>query len=142
MVETFGRNSRVAFPYRNIEKLRDVPAAARSADGVLTYVYHLFPNVIVATFPTNVLVGVNEPLATDRTLASTWVLARPGDVEDGSLEQTGDFVLAGAQEDNAVACGIQRGLASGANEYFEFGRFEGAVTHFHRMLDEALEEAT
>jgi phenylpropionate dioxygenase-like ring-hydroxylating dioxygenase large terminal subunit len=140
VVETFGRNSRVAFPYRNVEKLRDVPEAARSADGVLTFVYHLFPNVIVATFPTNVLVGVNEPLATDRTLASTWVLARDGQVDGSSLEEAGDFVLAGAEEDNAVASGIQRSLASGANEYFEFGRFEGAVTHFHRGLDAALEE--
>jgi phenylpropionate dioxygenase-like ring-hydroxylating dioxygenase large terminal subunit len=140
VVETFGRNSRVAFPYRNIEKLRDTPVAARSATGVLTFVYHLFPNVIVATFPTNVLVGVNEPLAPDRTLASTWVLADARAVDDDSLEPAGDFVLAGAQEDNAIACAIQRSLGSGANEHFEFGRFEGAVTHFHRALEEALEE--
>jgi phenylpropionate dioxygenase-like ring-hydroxylating dioxygenase large terminal subunit len=141
VVETFGRNSRIAFPYRNIEKLRATPVAARSATGVLTFVYHLFPNVIVATFPTNVLVGVNEPLAPDRTLASTWVLAAEREADDGSPEPAGDFVLAGAQEDNAVACAIQRSLGSSANEYFEFGRFEGAVTHFHRALTEAIEES-
>ena len=27
VVETFGRNSRIAFPYRRINKLRDVPPA-------------------------------------------------------------------------------------------------------------------
>ena len=31
------------------------------------------------------------------------------------------------------------GLASGANEFFEFGRFEGAIVHFHRGLHEALD---
>ena len=29
---------------------------------------------------------------------------------------------------------IQRSLASGANEYFSFGRFEGAIAHFHATL--------
>src|SRR5262249_20775681 len=51
VVEQFGRNNRVAFPYRAINKLRTVPPAERCADGKLTYVYHLFPNVAVATFP-------------------------------------------------------------------------------------------
>ena len=37
-----------------------------------------------------------------------------------------------------MACSVQRGLASGANEFLEFGRFEGAIGHFHRMLDAAL----
>ncbi len=47
--------------------------------------------------------------------------------------------MRGAAEDRAVACGIQRGLASGANEFFEFGRFEGAIGHFHRTLHAALD---
>ena len=45
---------------------------------------------------------------------------------------------AGAAEDLAISLAIQRGLASGANEYFEFGRFEAAIAHFHRTLDTAL----
>ncbi len=142
VVETFGRNSRVTFPYRNIEKLRDVAPADRSADGVLTFVYHLFPNVIVATFPTNVVMAVHEPLTTDRTRVTSYVLAAGGNGDDESRQRAGDFVLAGAYEDAAVACAIQRGLASGANEFFEFGRFEGAVTHFHRALQDALEDMT
>jgi hypothetical protein len=40
-----------------------------------------------------------------------------------------------------VVASIQRGLASGANEFFEFGRFEGAIAHFHRTLRAALNEA-
>jgi hypothetical protein len=52
-----------------------------------------------------------------------------------------DLVTAGAAEDSAVARAIQQGLASGANEVFEFGRFEGAIGHFHRALHAALDGA-
>ena len=48
---------------------------------------------------------------------------------------------AGAVEDNAMACAVQRGVATGANEFLEFGRFEAAIGHFHRTLREALARA-
>jgi phenylpropionate dioxygenase-like ring-hydroxylating dioxygenase large terminal subunit len=145
VVETFGRNSRIAFPYRAINKLRGVPPAERSVEGKLTYVYHLFPNAMVATFPANIFLVVLEPLAIDRTNLITYVLGKATD-GDGGQEATTEattrglnLVDAGAAEDRAVACGIQRGLASGANEFFEFGRFEGAIGHFHRTLRAALD---
>lgn len=144
VVETFGRNSRVAFPYRRINKLRAVAPRARSVDGMLTYVYHLFPNAMVATFPTNVVMVVLEPLTVERTRIITYTLAERRDHEgDGyeALRGAQSFVQAGAAEDRDVACAIQRGLASGANEFFEFGRFEGAISHFHRGLHEAIDAA-
>ena len=142
VVETFGRNSRVAFPYRAIHKLRAVPPAERSADGKLTYLYHLFPNVMLATFPEFISMVVLEPLAIDRTLMITSVMtnrAKPDDEGRAVSKGGADLVDAGAAEDREVACAIQRSLASGANEFFEFGRFEGAIGHFHRALDEALD---
>jgi phenylpropionate dioxygenase-like ring-hydroxylating dioxygenase large terminal subunit len=144
VVETFGRNSRITFPYRRINKLRAVPPAERSVDGMLTYVYHLFPNVMVATFPTNITMVVLEPLSIDRTRLITHTLTglRPQDAdEQAALKGAGDFVQAGAVEDRDVACAIQRGLASGANDFFEFGRFEGAIGHFHRTLHAAIDGA-
>jgi phenylpropionate dioxygenase-like ring-hydroxylating dioxygenase large terminal subunit len=112
---------------------------------MLTYVYHLFPNVMVATFPTNVVVVVLEPIAIDRTRVINYTLTdRPqGDTDERAIVHTAqNFVQAGAIEDRDVACAIQRGLASGANEYFEFGRFEGAITHFHRGLHAAIDGMT
>jgi phenylpropionate dioxygenase-like ring-hydroxylating dioxygenase large terminal subunit len=144
VIESFGRNSRVAFPYQNINKLRRVAAADRSAAGTLTYVYHLFPNAIVATFPTSIVMVVLEPLAVDRTTLLTYALTG-AENRDGSgraaAQTAGNFLDAGAVEDREVACAIQRGLASRANEFFEFGRFEGAIGHFHRALHAALEGA-
>jgi phenylpropionate dioxygenase-like ring-hydroxylating dioxygenase large terminal subunit len=144
VIETFGRNARVTFPYRAINKLRAVPPAERSARGKLTYVYHLFPNATVATFPASIIMSVLEPVAVDRTVFITYVLTdrTEDDVEASVAAQRGaDFVNLGAAEDAAVTRSIQQGLASGANEFFEFGRFEGAIVHFHRELHQALGES-
>jgi phenylpropionate dioxygenase-like ring-hydroxylating dioxygenase large terminal subunit len=152
VVEMFGRNTRIAYPYRAINKLRDVPLPERSVDGKLTYVYHLFPNVMIATFPANLFIVVIEPLAVDRTLFVNYVLGKPGvpfepraeriatAAAHGAQKRGLELVDAGAAEDRAMSSAIQRGLASGANEFFEFGRFEGAIGHFHRTLHAAIDE--
>jgi phenylpropionate dioxygenase-like ring-hydroxylating dioxygenase large terminal subunit len=137
VVERFGRNNRLAFPFRAINKLRTVPPAARSVDGKLTYVYHLFPNAMVATFPSSIFMVVLEPLTAECTRFVTYVLSNrdpsDGSMQDG-LKRGAELVDAGAAEDREVVCAIQRSLASGANEFFEFGLFEGAIGHFHRSL--------
>jgi phenylpropionate dioxygenase-like ring-hydroxylating dioxygenase large terminal subunit len=141
VIETYGRNSRIAFPYRAINKLRAVPPAERSADGKLTYVYHLFPNVMVATFPTTVIMVVLEPLAVDRTMLLTYALTDRDETNaqaSTAAERGADLIAAGSAEDAAMSRAVQQGLASGANEFFEFGRFEGAIGHFHRTLHAAL----
>jgi phenylpropionate dioxygenase-like ring-hydroxylating dioxygenase large terminal subunit len=141
VVERFGRNNRIAFPYRAVEKLREVPRRQRIADGVLTYVYHLFPNVMIATFPRRIIMVVLEPVSVDRTRTFTYNLSNRADDEEGqsTLRRDADFVSAGAREDREMACAIQRGLATGANRFLEFGRFESAIEHFHAELHEAVE---
>ncbi len=143
VVETFGRNGRIGFPYRRINKLRDVPPAERTTDGMLTYVYTLFPNAILATFPTNRVLAVLEPLSVDRTKLINYTVAPPTQEDEDAalLEARLAFVQAGAVEDQEVACAIQRGLASSANQYFQFGLFEGLITHFHRNLHELVDSA-
>ena len=136
VVETFGRNSRITFPYRNIQKLRSVAPEERRVGGTVTFVYHLFPNVIIATFPYRIVMAVLEPVAIDATTTVTYTLAAAGNLETNkpAVDRDSKFVNAGAREDRAVVESIQRGIASGANEVFEFGRFEGAIAHFHRNL--------
>jgi phenylpropionate dioxygenase-like ring-hydroxylating dioxygenase large terminal subunit len=141
VIEAFGRNSRITFPYRAIEKLRAVPPAQRKASGVLTQVYHLFPNVMLATFPTNTIMTVLEPLSVERTRLVTYTLSAMAQEDEGraAVAQGRSFVAAGALEDREVVCAAQRGLASRANEFFTFGLFEGAIRHFHRQLHAALQ---
>src|SRR5262249_30264843 len=142
VIETFGPNNRVTFPYRAVHKLRTVPRAERSVDGTLTYVYHLFPNVMVATFPGRIILVVLEPLAVDRTRFVTFALSdrQPrDDAAQSAVKRNSDLVDRGGAEDREIICGIQRSLDSGANEFFEFGLFEGAIGHFHRVLQSAID---
>jgi phenylpropionate dioxygenase-like ring-hydroxylating dioxygenase large terminal subunit len=142
VIEHFGRNSRVAYPYRNIQKLRTVPSGDRRTDGMLTYVYHLFPNVMVATFPKRVLMIVLEPQGPAATRYVTYTLAARATLQADRLavERDEAFVDRGVKEDQDMVQSIQRGLASEANEAFVFGRFEAAIVHFHRNLHAALAE--
>jgi phenylpropionate dioxygenase-like ring-hydroxylating dioxygenase large terminal subunit len=133
VIEFFGRNSRITFPYRNIEKLRAQPASARRVAGTLTHVYHLFPNVMIATFPNRTIMVVLEPGGVASTNYVTYTLAHATAAQT-DLARDADFVTEGAREDRAVVESIQRGLGSGANEHFEFGRFESAIVHLHRNL--------
>jgi phenylpropionate dioxygenase-like ring-hydroxylating dioxygenase large terminal subunit len=138
VVESFGRNSRVSYPYRSIEKVRHKPPAERKAVGVLTQLNHLFPNVSVATFPTHMTLAIVEPLTVDRTRVVTYTLS-DRETKDDAVKKGRDFVTAGTAEDREMAEAIQRGLASRANEVLTFGLFEGAIRDFHRNLAAAIE---
>ncbi len=140
LVDIFGRNSRVTYPFRRIRKLAQLPVEERNVTGYLTYVYHLFPNVLVTVLSSHTKLVILEPLAIDRTKMITYSLTNsgaPGAEEEAKRDA--EFVsTTGAAEDREVVCAIQRGLASNANDYFTFGKFESAIVHFHRTLDAAL----
>jgi hypothetical protein len=107
----------------------------------LTFVYQLFPNVMLATFPDRVLVIVVDPVAVDRSTLTTYTLsdedgqpaaATGRAADDARSRSMGELA---AIEDNAMSTAVQRGLHAGANEFVEFGRHESAIGHFHRSLD-------
>jgi phenylpropionate dioxygenase-like ring-hydroxylating dioxygenase large terminal subunit len=143
VVEAFGRHSRVTFPFRRIEALRDRPPGSWRLDGMATLVHHVFPNTMVVHLSQHTLMVVLEPLAVDRTRLVTYQLtSRSSGPEAGeSARRDASFVSLGAAEDLAVAQAVQAGLASGANDVLTFGRFEGAIGHFHRQLDSLVEGA-
>jgi phenylpropionate dioxygenase-like ring-hydroxylating dioxygenase large terminal subunit len=136
LIDFYGRSSRVTYPFRRIEKLRDVPPQERRLDGKLTFVYHLFPNVLITMLSRHTNLVVLEPLAPGRTRQITWSLASdPGEEALAEARRDAQFVGdTGLAEDRAVVHAIQRGLNSGANEVFTFGHYESAIVHFHRML--------
>jgi phenylpropionate dioxygenase-like ring-hydroxylating dioxygenase large terminal subunit len=139
VVETFGPNTRITFPYRNIERLRDRPESTWTVGARVTFVYHLFPNVMLATFPDQVLAVVVDPIDIDHSTVTTYGMAGPGVVAERAPTGAGRSVLAeGALEDNAMSAGVQQGLHADANTFVEFGRHESAIGHFHATLDARL----
>ena len=136
LIDLYGRSSRITYPFKRIQKLEKVAPAERKVEGLLTYVYHLFPNVLITILSRHTNVVILEPLAVDRTRQITYTLANdPGEEALAEAIRDRDFVgNTGAQEDLAVVTSIQKSIGSGANEFFTFGKFEGCIVHFHREL--------
>lgn len=144
VVEKFGRNSRLSFPYRAIEKLRHKPIADWSIDSRVTYVYHLFPNIIISNHPGFKAIVVLEPIAANKTKQITYIVtnidatdAEQSSLLDGALA----IVNSGIDEDRQVIMSGQQGLSSGANESLDFGLFESAIVHFHSTMSKELSKS-
>jgi len=145
VVETYGANSRVIFPFRRIEKLRDIPPDERRIRGMVTDVHQLFPNTHLSHLSNHTMMTILEPETPTRTRYVIYTLSAPGS-ERGAQDradkkQDADFVKdTGLMEDRYAACTIQAGLAGEANTHFTFGRYEKAIVHFHAKLDALLAE--
>lgn len=129
LVETFGPNSRIIFPFRRIEKLRDVRSGERRLDGVVTSVYQLFPNVNVAVLSKHTSMVVLDPVSPTQTqwfyyrLTNTPADGTPIPLEEA--ERDARFVVDfGQDEDREAARSIQKTVATKANTHFTFGHFE------------------
>ncbi|HYZ68652.1 MAG TPA: SRPBCC family protein [Mycobacterium sp.] len=143
VVEAFGPNTRITFPFRNIERLRDRPESTWIVDHRVTYVYHLFPNVMVATFPNQVLVITIDPVDIDHTTVTIYAMVTPDvarrvSANPENAEGARNLLNEGGVEDNEMSEGVQRGLHAGANTFVEFGTHESAIGRFHAELDERL----
>lgn len=145
LLETFGRNSRITFPFKRIKKLADVPAAERRVMGLVTYVYHLFPNALVTILSNHTNLVILEPLSLEKTRFVSYTLTNAGEgaSEEALAAAKRDAAFVGdtgAAEDRAVVAAIQKGVPSGANSHFTFGRYESLIIHFHKTLRAALGE--
>jgi len=143
VVEAFGPNTRITFPYKNIERLRGRPESTWTVDHRVTYVYHLFPNVMFATFPNQALVITIDPIDIDHSTVTIYAMVTSEVIQRASAdpetsEGARSLLNEGGVEDNEMSEGVQRGLHAGANEFVEFGRHESAIGRFHAALDERL----
>ena len=144
VVETQGPNARVCFPFRRIEKLRDVPAEERKLDRMVTIVNRIFPFASVSRLADHCAVTLAEPESPFRTRFITYRLSphKPGVVSTGVTEQERQQIVkdakflaeTGNKEDEKMILGIQDAISSGANKHFTFGHFESAIAHLHKHL--------
>ena len=146
LVENYGPNSRITFPFRRIDKLRDVHPDDRRIDGLATSVYTLFPNVVISVLSKHTTMTVFEPQDPSQTQMIVYRMlnrTRSGETIDiADVERDVVFVrAAGFDEDREAACAIQNGLASQANQHLTFGHFEKAIVQFHQNLAKHLDVA-
>jgi len=139
VVENYGQNSRVIFPFRRIEKLREVDPASRVIDGTITSVYSLFPNASISVLSKHTNLVILEPISPSR---SKWVIYtlinksnKKGKLSKEDAMKDAKFVGdTGQDEDREAAKAIQETLSTKANDYLTFGYFEKAIVNFHSHL--------
>ena len=142
VVEMQGPNSRVCYPFRRIEKLRDAPRENLSLDRMVTLVNRIFPFTSVTRLAQHYVVSFAEPESPTRTRYFNYRLTLP--TVDG-LEPSEEALArakkdvaflsdTGDKEDAKVVSDIQAAIGSGTNTHYRFGRFESAIGHLHRNL--------
>lgn len=142
VIEMQGPNSRICFPFRRIEKLRDAPRQNLSLDRMVTVVNRVFPFASVNRLSQHYDVTLAEPESPTRTRYFSYKLTLP--ISDGSApteealtrakKDVAFLASTGNKEDEKVVTDIQAAIGSGANTYYTFGRFESAIAHLHRNL--------
>ena len=147
VIETQGPNSRVCFPFRRIEKLRDAPRENLSLDRMVTLVHRIFPFTSINQLSQHCHVSFAEPESATRTRYFNYKFTLPK--PNGSTATEEDLARAkkdaaflsdtGNQEDAKVVSDIQAAMSSGANTHYRFGRFESAIHHLHSNLARYLE---
>ena len=140
VIEFSGAHSRVTFPFQRIETLADVPPAERDVSDKVTYLNHLFPNVVLAELSHHRTLAVLEPISISQTKVTAFNMTKSTDNPDRdavieTAKRDLDFVNGtGQKEDIALVSSIQRSLPAKANEVFTFGHFEPAIVHFHKQM--------
>lgn len=138
--DAYGPHQRVAFPTHRIAQLRGKPEQEWKTGEGIAVVRTVFPNVSFAVDAEGGMVSQLLPGPTpdkSRTIQNH-IYPRPPKTEAERAEldaRTEFFIRAVEQEDNWVCERIQRGLLSGGNKDFVFGRNELGLHRLHAWID-------
>ena len=143
LVETFGPNSRVIFPFRRIEKLRELKPEDRKINGTVTKVYHLFPNASVSMLSKHSNLTVMEPIAPNEVKTITYSIVNLNSsgqrISNEDAQKDLKFVNEqGQSEDREAARAIFETVTAKGNSHLTFGYFEKAIVNFHQHLNKML----
>ncbi|MEH6386828.1 aromatic ring-hydroxylating oxygenase subunit alpha [Pseudomonas profundi] len=138
----YGPHLLIAFPQRNIEKLKEVPENERykhENDGY-DFVRTIFPNTSIFVAPeiTQVAQLIPGPTVGENTTILHYIHRHKPETaeETQKLEEMMDWLQEVVQtEDYDLGLKVQGGMASGAFENVTFGRNERGNQYFHRWLD-------
>jgi phenylpropionate dioxygenase-like ring-hydroxylating dioxygenase large terminal subunit len=142
--ELLGDHVRSVLPRTSILELANQPESSWDIRRHTHLLYSIAPNASVLVQEGHLDLVLSTPVAVDRTRIEIATIA-PDPGPEGFSEKAEQFFLANhaftkktLDEDFTLAEQIQRGMHTGANEFFRFARFEGALTEWHDRLEAKL----
>jgi phenylpropionate dioxygenase-like ring-hydroxylating dioxygenase large terminal subunit len=142
--EFMGDHIRSVLPRTSILTLADRPESEWDIRKHTHVLYAIAPNASLLVQERHFELILTTPISVDQCRIEIMTVApQPG--PDGYSDKAKRFLSANhvftkqtLDEDFEIAEQIQRGMRTGANEHFRFARFEGALTEWHRRLNEKL----
>ena len=143
--EAFGRNHRLTFPRKKLDRLKSEPEQSWDLVWNTTLIYSLFPNTILMVQGDHVELARIFPSEgrVDRAIMelALYVPRAPASEEerthwDKNMQLVLDVVTG---EDFPAGRSIQSGLTSGAQTHTVFGCNEPGMVHYHRSMRAALQ---
>lgn len=139
----FGRHIRSVLPRSNLPELRGKPREEWEIGRYANVLYTLFPGPQFLVQDDHFVWIRSTPVAPDRTqLRLATVIPRDSHTpeRESYWRKHHALTLYTLKEDFDLGEGIQRGFASGGNDFLNFGRFEGALQKFNQFVAGALAE--
>jgi|SRR5215469_753135 len=139
LFDRFGRNHRLIGVRKSIEKLRSMPEDKWDILPHATILMNIFPNTVLVMQTDHAEVYRIFP-DHDYPNHCTTVVSVLAPEPAPRWAKTLDLLLGVVEQDFAIGEGIQRNFESGAIREVVYGRYEGALEHFHCSIREALAE--
>ena len=143
----FGRHTRSILPRTRFDAMMAQPRDRWSLRRETNLVYTVVPSAQLLVQEDHVVWVQALPLAPGRTRVRIATLA-PADFDPADGEaalhwrKNHEITVRTLAEDFAIGESIQSGLPSGANDELRFGRFEGALDRFNRIVERELDAAS
>ena len=143
--ERIGSHMRMVLPKQSVAELEALPREQWNIREHTHVTYTLHPNATILLQKSHFDLIMMTPLSPDQTQVDLLTVGRKsGDAERDAkakqyLSQNHAFSVLTLDEDFRIGEQIQRGLRTGANTHFRFGRYEGALSDWRRRMNALLE---
>ncbi|MEN1729124.1 MAG: SRPBCC family protein [Pseudomonadota bacterium] len=136
-----GPHIRSILPRATLSELREQAQSEWNIREQANVLYTLFPNSSLLVQSDHVIWVKSEPLSVNQTEVRVVTLKpRNSEASKSYWDKNHGLTVMTLNEDFDLAESIQSGMASGANDYLRFGRFEGALRRFNDFVSDYLRE--